>query len=207
LSRPGLRICVSHELAAAVLPHTTACVAGIPNGISLDLFAPDQKERGSVVVWARKNPAMGKAIRSGLKLRGIEVTLLTRPVVRAEFAGLLSRTDLFVGLPKGAERGWEGFFLPALEAMASGCVVVCADAIGNRSFCIDGRTCRIPPFGDVEGHVRIVEELLADDVQAERFRLEGRRASEAYTLDSERDEFYRVVDERVLKTASAEHDS
>ncbi len=198
LARPGLRICVSDELAAAVRPHAAWCVAAIPNGIPPELFAPDQKERGSVVIWARKDTDMGKILRSALKERGFNITLLTRPVPRDAFAKLLGRTDLFVGLPKGADRGWEGFFLPALEAMASGCVVVCADAIGNRSFCIDGQTCRVPAFGDTDSHVRVIEELMADEVQAERLRAGGRSASEAYTLARERDEFYLLVEEHAL---------
>jgi GT2 family glycosyltransferase/glycosyltransferase involved in cell wall biosynthesis len=38
----------------------------------------------------------------------------------------------------------EGFCLPALEAMATGCAVACTDAHGNRDFCEDGTNCLIP---------------------------------------------------------------
>jgi glycosyltransferase involved in cell wall biosynthesis len=38
----------------------------------------------------------------------------------------------------------EGFCLPALEAMATGCAVVCTDARGNRDFCQDGVNCLMP---------------------------------------------------------------
>ncbi len=38
----------------------------------------------------------------------------------------------------------EGFCLPILEAMATGCPIVCTDADGNRDFCRDGRNCLMP---------------------------------------------------------------
>ena len=38
----------------------------------------------------------------------------------------------------------EGFCLPVLEAMATGCAVVCTDAHGNRDFCEHERNCLMP---------------------------------------------------------------
>ena len=40
----------------------------------------------------------------------------------------------------------EGFYLPALEAMALGSLVICPDCIGNRSFCLPGRNCFRPNY-------------------------------------------------------------
>ena len=198
LSRPALRICVSPELAAVLRPHASGPIAVIPNGISLDLFAPGTKEPGSVLVWGRKDRTLGKGIRSRLAARGVRVRLLTRPVAREEFAQLLAASGIFVGLTK--ER--EGFFLPALEAMASGCAVVCADAIGNRSFCIDGETCRIARFGDLDDHVRLVEELLSDSAQLDALRVRGLEMARHHTLESERAAFDQFIEEHVL-TAQA----
>ena len=44
-----------------------------------------------------------------------------------------ARVTVLVPNPK------EGFYLPALEAMALGTIVVCPDCVGNRSFCVAGR--------------------------------------------------------------------
>jgi RNAse (barnase) inhibitor barstar len=200
LARPALRICISPELAAAVQPHACGPVAVIPNGIPLDFFMPGAKEAGSVLIWARKDRALGKAIRSALSARGVRVRLLTRPVARAEFARLLAEAAAFVGLTK--ER--EGFFLPALEAMASGCAVVCADALGNRSFCLDGKTCRTPRFGSLDDHVRLVEELLSDEAQRDALCANGIEIAQGFTLERERDEFFRFVGEHML-SFDAEH--
>jgi glycosyltransferase involved in cell wall biosynthesis len=38
----------------------------------------------------------------------------------------------------------EGFYLPALEGMACGTVLVCPDFEGNREFCLDGANCFRP---------------------------------------------------------------
>jgi glycosyltransferase involved in cell wall biosynthesis len=92
----------------------------------------------------------------------------------------------------------EGFYLPALEAMASGCAVVCDDAMGNRGFCIDGETCLVVERDDVEGHVAAVERLLGDGELRQRLRRQGREVAACYSLEEERARFYRLLDEHVL---------
>ena len=52
----------------------------------------------------------------------------------------MSRGRLVVLLPLAEE----GFYLPALEAMAMGCVVICPDCVGNRAFCVDEVTALVP---------------------------------------------------------------
>ncbi len=199
LSREALRICISPELASAIRPHARGPVAVIPNGIDTKLFASKAKEQGSVLVWARKDHELGKSIRSALTARGATVRLLTRPIAREEFAGLLAAAEIFLGLTK--ER--EGFFLPALEAMASGCGVVCADAVGNRSYCSDRETCRTAGFGDLDDHVRVAEELLADRQQLDVLRARGTEVARAYTLEREQAQFHRFVEEYVLLKSAA----
>ena len=196
LSRRALRICISPELAEAVRPHACGPVAVIPNGVDTTTFSPAAKEPSSVLVWARKDRELGKSLRAVLAERGVSVRLLTRPVERREFAKLLAVSDVFVGITK--ER--EGFFLPALEAMSSGCAVVCADAVGNRGYCIDRETCRTASFGDLDDHVRLVQELLADRQQLDALRARGLATARAYTLEREQALFHQVVEEHILET-------
>ena len=40
----------------------------------------------------------------------------------------------------------EGFYLPALEGMALGTIVVCPDCVGNRSFCLPQVNAFRPAF-------------------------------------------------------------
>jgi glycosyltransferase involved in cell wall biosynthesis len=197
LSQHAVRICTSPELADAVRPFARGPVEVIPNGIDCRLFTPSVKEKGSVLVWARKDADLGKAIRKSLEAGGTSVRLLTRPVSREEFARLLGRSEVFIGLTK--ER--EGFFLPALEAMASGCAVVCADAIGNRSFCVDGDTCATAQYGDGADHARLARDLLADRERADVLRERGAATARKYTLEREQALFHHIVEEHVLVTS------
>ena len=68
------------------------------------------------------------------------VEVLTKLLPRAEFLQKLARARRAVLLP----RATEGFYLPALEAMALGALVICPDCVGNRSFCQPGQTAVVP---------------------------------------------------------------
>ena len=125
-----------------------------------------------------------------LRARGVEVTLLDRYLPREEFAARLAKSDIFVGLP--LER--EGFYLPALEAMAAGCAVVCSDAAGNRGYCVADETCLMPPFDDLAGHVAAVERLLSDRGLRDRLRADAREVSQSYSLARERAAFHALLE-------------
>lgn len=199
LARRAWRICVSTELAETIEPHSNGPVVVIPNGVDSGLFRPGARESGTVVVWARKDRELGKEIAAALKARAADVHLLTRPVPREEWAALVARSEVFVGLTK--ER--EGFFLPALEAMASGSAVVCADAIGNRSYCIDGETSRMAQFGSAADHVRYSCDLLDDAPLRAAIVQGGMAIASQYTMERERELFRRFIDEHVLAGAVA----
>jgi glycosyltransferase involved in cell wall biosynthesis/GT2 family glycosyltransferase len=124
-------------------------------------FRPlDDAERRADMILAvgRSNPlknfpltmdayeALGES-RPELCLFGIEPELVADdPNVRyvdapsdEEVNRLLNEATVFVQTSTH-----EGFCLPVLEAMATGCPVVCTDADGNRDFCADGRNCLMP---------------------------------------------------------------
>jgi len=142
LRHQAIRICVSQEVADAI--QQTGLVNGpvhvIPNGIDLGLLPPvlphDERDTHLLVVGT-KQPA--QADRLGHRLRA---EVLTDRVQRTEFLHRLARSRIVVFLPNPTE----GFFLPALEAMALGCVVVCPDCTGNRGFCLDGINCYRPAY-------------------------------------------------------------
>ncbi|MYE11807.1 MAG: glycosyltransferase [Gammaproteobacteria bacterium] len=149
LAHPAVRICVSDEVADAVRATGRARgpVLAIPNGTELrpwDWRAPAAnaawraRRRGIVVVgYKRRELAAALARRLG----GTPRTVLTTFLERAAFLDLLRGTRVAVCLP----RAREGFYLPALEAMACGCLVVTLDCVGNRGFCRDGENCMVAP--------------------------------------------------------------
>ena len=81
----------------------------------------------------------------------------------------------------------EGFCLPPLEAMATGCAVVCTDAHGNRDFCRDGENCLMPE-PTPEAVAAAIRRLLADDDLRARLVAEGKRTAAVYAWDKRTDE-------------------
>lgn len=67
----------------------------------------------------------------------------------------------------------EGFCLPIIEAMASGCPVITTDSHGNRGFCFDGENCIIVEHDDVEGLSHKIEELIGNPQLQNKLRTAG----------------------------------
>ena len=192
LSRPALRICVSDEVRAAIASSASGEVVVIPPGVPLELFESNAgaKAEASVLIWSRKNQSLGTRLCEALRGRGARVTLLDRYLPREEFAARLANSDIFVGLPLKRE----GFYLPALEAMAAGCAVVCSDAVGNRRHCVAEKTCLMPRFDDLADHVGAVERLLSDRGLRDRLRADARELSQSYSLARERAAFHALLE-------------
>ncbi len=195
LRRSAFRICVSAQVREAIASNAMGEIVVINNGVPLNLFhAAAEKTPGSILIWARKNRSLGIELHSRLAERGLDVKLLKEALPRKNFARELGKTDIFVALPHHTE----GFYLPALEAMASGCAVICSDAIGNRDFCIDGETCLMPPFDDLEAHLLMMDRLLTCHNLKQQICRNGLTKSHSYSLEAERKEFYSFLHNFVL---------
>lgn len=147
LRHPAVRICVSREVASAI--RATGQVNGpvwtIPNGIDLAALpaGPAWEKRGSpILIAGLKNPPLAREIASQLHDLGLAAELILEPLLRRDYLARLAQARVAVLLPH--ER--EGFYLPALEAMALGCIVVCPDCVGNRSFCQAETNCHFPAY-------------------------------------------------------------
>lgn len=192
LARPAIRVCVSQEVADAI--GATGAVNGpvhvIPNGIDLESIPTAADRDIAVLVAGLKNPTLAAAVATRLREVGFNVMLVTAWLPRPQFLELLSRARVAVMLPNA----YEGFYLPALEAMAAEAVVVCPDCVGNRGFCRDGETAFRPPYRLDD----IVAAAIAASVQPERARCAMRRAatleSRRHGLTAERAAFLRILD-------------
>ena len=147
LSQRAVRICVSREVADAISAtgRTNGPVLTIPNGIDVVPFAAEGEggpegyatRRHPVTIVGYKRPDLARNLSSRLDAQRVEHRLVTEIVGRDEFLALLAASRIAVCLP----RTEEGFYLPALEAMASGCLVVTLDCVGNRGFCRHEDNC------------------------------------------------------------------
>jgi GT2 family glycosyltransferase len=149
----------------------------IPPGIDLDTFRPRadvMRREDMVLALGRSNPLKNlpltldawralSAPRPELCLFGIEPELAADPGMRhvqspedERVNELFCEASVFVQTSTH-----EGFALPPLEAMATGCAVVCTDAHGNRDFCEDGVNCLMPD-PDPDSVSAALARLLAD---------------------------------------------
>lgn len=188
LRRRALRICVSPEVGDAL--RATGIANGpievIPNG--LDLAGLQHHRRSTpaqrIFLGGLKNPALGQACAAALAARGIPMDVCLTSVPRAEFLDRLANSQLCILLPKATE----GFFLPALEAMALGVPPVVPDCVGARSFAVHEETCLVPdatPHSVVEHALR----LWADISLRQRIISRARIVAYEYTLERERTRF------------------
>ena len=151
LRHPAVRVCVSEEVAAAVRATGIARgpVFACPNGTDVTVAAEDAAvlDRApracEVLIVGLKNPALAHELVQTLRREdAAAVSVLTEPVPRAEFLAALADAETALFLPHPQE----GFYLPALEAMALGTFVICPDVGGNRAFCRAGENCLRPDY-------------------------------------------------------------
>jgi glycosyltransferase involved in cell wall biosynthesis len=193
LSRKAIRICVSEEVAQAL--RETGLTRGplivIPNGLDLEsLPAPDAATRNiDVLIVALKWPDLGEELGRRLKQPGRRIDVLSERLPRSEFLSRIQQATTTVFLPNRTE----GFYLPALEGMALGTLVVCPDCVGNRSFCLPGHNCFRPNY-TAEELVQAAESALAllPD-QAQQIRANARQTAETHSLLRERQAFLDVL--------------
>ena len=193
LPQPAIRICVSPEVAAAVAAtgEANGPVVTIPNGTALLPSPPGAEKRDprSVVIVGYKQPALATALAERLRQLGIAHRLLTQFLPREHFVEALTTNAVAVCLPWAEE----GFYLPALEAMAAGCVVVTMDCIGNRSFCLPGRNCLVADANAAALAASVHDALRLGVGARERLLAAAAETVDAHSLATERQRFQAVL--------------
>ena len=195
----AIRVCVSQEVADAIAAtgRTRGPILTIPNGTDVTPFEPagegspagHAKRHFAVTVLGYKSPDLAAALSERLHAEGIDPLLLRRFLDRSTYLGLLAESRVAVCLPYAEE----GFYLPALEAMASGCLVVTLDCIGNRGFCHRDENCLVAE-PDAESLYAVTKRALAMP-PPERAPMH-RRARDTvirHSLDAEREGFHAVL--------------
>ena len=198
LSQRAVRICVSPEVAEAIVKtgEVDGPVVAIPNGIDLPPFDP--AARGALPWHARpvdvlivgyKRPELAREVGQHLRGNGMASDLATDFLPRHEFLRLLGRSRLAVCLPDQEE----GFYLPALEAMAAGCTVVTLDCVGNRSFCHDRRNCLVAQPTSASIAETVEAGVSMPRTVREEMHLRSSDTVRAHSLDAERAAFHAIL--------------
>ena len=195
LRHRAIRVCVSAEVRDAI--KATGRVNGptvvIPNGIDLADLPTPGKRPVDWLVCGLKDGRSGTARRLVKRLepsRWGRAEFLTKLLPRPEFLAALARAKRVVLLP----RETEGFYLPALEAMALGSLVVCPDCVGNRSFCRDGFNAVVPTGHDEESLFAAMQRARRLTPAQEAALVENARATATeHTLPRERAAFHELL--------------
>ncbi len=215
LQNKAIRVCVSEEVKDAIL--ATGQVNGpvfvIPNAIDIAKLparrAPEEYDY-EVLIVALKQPKLGGELlhrleglawplqaakrRVGRAFSGFALRqrfkLISSHLPRHEFLQHLSRAKVTVFLPMETE----GFYLPALEGMALGTIVVCPDCVGNRSFCLAGRNCFRPDYTleKIWQAVNAARGLASD--AARQMRAHAGETALGHDLPGERAAFWQVLE-------------
>jgi Glycosyl transferases group 1 len=194
LGYPAVRVCISNEVADALI--ATGRVAGpvfaIPNAVDPgelpEPLPPGERDLDFLVV-APKQRALGLQLCARLWRPGRRGRVLLRWRARQDFLHLLRRARVAVLLPCRLE----GLYLPALEAMALGVIVVCPDCVGNRSVCVPGETAFRPEY-TAETILSAAEEALRLDVDQRGLLLAGAAETVArHSPGAEREAFLEIL--------------
>jgi glycosyltransferase involved in cell wall biosynthesis len=195
LSLPAVRICVSEPVADALA--ATGRVKGplltIPAGLDLGRLpaASDPSARvDDLVVVATKQPALGDAMYRRLA-SGRAARLIDTQLPRNEFLEAIGRARVALFVPNPTE----GFYLPALEAMALDTLVVCPDVVGNRGHWRPGINSLGAAY-EPDALVAATEQALTlPAAEADRLRGAARETAAQHDLRRERDTFLTLLDE------------
>ena len=198
LRHQAVRVCVSGEVADAIV--ATGCANGpvltIPNGTDvLDVVKQPRRRRHeqggppTILLVGSKRPALAAALSRRLDEAGIAHRALTDFRPRPAFLHALAQCDVAICLPLDQE----GFYLPALEAMAFDCLTVTLDCIGNRGFCRHGQNCLVAT-DNVEALAHTTRTALhMREAERRRMLADARKTVAAHSLEAERCRFQAVL--------------
>jgi Glycosyl transferases group 1 len=194
LPHKAIRICVSPQIAKAIT--RTGRVRGpvftIPDGLDLSAvteMAGAPARDIDLLVAANKRPELGRSVAARLRGEGRTVELVDERIPRPELVRLMARARVSVLVPNPKE----GFYLPALEGMAVGTVVVCPDCIGNRSFCLPGENCFRPEY-DEDRIVEAAATALREEPGPDELRARALATARAHDIADERSAFLEILD-------------
>ena len=192
LARPARRLFTSDALHAHLAPLCNGPMAVVPIGLDPAFAAGKGGGKSiAVTILAAKQPRFAAALAEKLASLGVETNLLDdRWRSREEHIATVRASEILVALPNVVE----GFYLPPLEGMAAGCVVICSDVVHNRGHCIHGETCLQPAFGDVDSHVEAIMRGLGDAQLRTRLIAGGEAMSRRHSIEQERAAFHAMLD-------------
>jgi glycosyltransferase involved in cell wall biosynthesis len=203
LSHPAIRIAKSREGMRILEEHgVNGPLFLIPDAIDLrDLPPPHPQPDLDVLIVGLKNQPLAETLYRRLKrharwrLRTWRIERQVPPALptRQDFLRLVNRARIVAYLPLTEDRGSEGFYLPALEGMAMGKLVICPYAVGNSDFCLPGVTCLQPEYREDAIFQAILEALAMPESQRSGMIRAAHRIVSGHTIENERESLLNLI--------------
>lgn len=197
LSRPMARISTNQIVHDAVAPHTEqrSLHRIIPLGHDLGYFHRDRTGglghplRVAYTTWKSD---LGDRVAAAVGHGDFEFRAVRDNVTWEDLRSLYHWADVFLCCPNAEE----GFYMPGLEAMEAGAMVVTPDVGGNMAYCRPDENCVLVPFEDVQAYATALLKMLTWSTdEVERRREVGYASCAPFSLDRERVLFGEYLDE------------
>lgn len=193
LGRRAIRVGNSSLVAEAVLGtgEANGPVVMIPSGLDIQMLAEvgAVEPTADVFIDAAKQPKLGREVADLLVERGLKIELLIARVPFPAYLRAMASAPIAVTLPDATE----GLYLPGLNAMAMGRLLVQPDCVGSREYVRDGENAlqasREPQaLADAALHAHEDVALRARLVSA------GRSTAARFDLATERQAVHALLD-------------
>lgn len=194
LGRRAIRVCNSSLVAEAVLGtgEANGPVLMIPSGLDITTLADAgaMTPTADVFIDAAKQPKLGREVADLLVQRGLKIELLIARVPFPAYLRAMASAQIAITLPDATE----GLYLPGLNAMAMGRLLVQPDCVGSREYVRDGENAleaSREPLALANAALRAHEDA------ALRLRLvsAGRATAARFDLATERQAVHALLDD------------
>lgn len=189
ISKPASRVFVNEIVQEVCHPHLDPRIESvvINAGFDKEYFSAERVDEGDRplrVGYFTWKSDIGDRVRDLLAGSSeFEFRSIRDVASWSELRDLYHWCDIFLGAP-GPE---EGLYLPGLEAMASGSLVVMPDVGGNMAYCRDGENCILVELESEEGYLHALLEFASMKASMrEKYRAGGYQIAAEFDLNRER---------------------
>lgn len=198
LTRPASRIVLNGAVMDSVsgLLDERGLTSVIPLGHETSYFRTDRgdlpRDRPLRVAHTTWKSDIGDRVAADVDPHAFEFRAVRETVSWDVLRTLYQWADVFLASP-GPQ---EGFYLPGLEAMASGALVVIPDVGGNMDYCRPNQNCLLVDYEDEASYVaalKLIAEL--DQEQVAHLRQAGYATLQRHELTAERSAFHSFLDQ------------
>lgn len=192
LGRPMARIVTNEYVLEAVKSYLnpSSFTEIIPVGHDTTFFA--KRREGGVgspvkVGYTTWKSEVGDEVSSLLGSdSGFEFRAIRKTAYWEELRELYHWADVFLATTLPAE----GFYLPGLEAMAAGALVLCPDVFGNRAYCRFGENCVLVGYEDAQSYAEALRNLASEGPsRLDAMRRRGYETASRHTWEGEEQQF------------------